>query len=179
MSTEIERKFLLNTLDLSFLKGRRSVPVLQGYLHETGMTSRVRVMGRRAFLTLKGKAKGCSRPEYEYPIPLADAKEMLSRHATSELVSKVRHYVTCAGMTWEVDVFKGKHEGLVIAEIELQFEDQVFEKPTWVGDGVTHIKSLSNKSLAYGKNFAEVRQFFIMVASTSNSSRPVSRTASR
>ena len=163
MAIEIERKFLLKTDSLKFLEGCQSVPVIQGYLHENGMTSRVRIMGRRAFLTLKGKAKGCSRPEFEYSIPLADAKELLSTHVQSELVTKVRYYVPHDGQTWEVDVFKGKYEGLVVAEIELNSEDQIFTKPSWVGEEVTDMKSLSNKSLAFSKRPLVKELFFTVM----------------
>lgn len=151
MAKEIERKFLLSTADLSFLKAYPGTTIVQGYLHESGMTSRVRIAGDEAFLTLKGKAQGLVRDEYEYPIPRADAEEILMKHAIGKLIYKTRYAIPAGAHTWEVDVFEGDLKGLVIAEIELAGAAEAFQKPRWVGTEVSHDKAYTNKNLAHAK----------------------------
>lgn len=151
MAIEIERKFLLSTQDLGFLSGFTGTPIVQGYLHSEGMTSRVRIAGASAFLTLKGKAKGLQRPEFEYPIPMGDAKELLQAHAVSRLVTKTRYCIPVSRHVWEVDVFSGHLKGLVVAEIELSSKFETFDKPDWVGLEVTKNKAFTNKNLAQAK----------------------------
>lgn len=151
MAKEIERKFLLSTTDLSFLKAFPAIAIVQGYLHESGMTSRVRIAGDQAFLTLKGKADGLVRDEWEYPIPRTDAEEILRKHAIGNLIHKTRYVIPAGVHAWEVDVFEGNLKGLVIAEIELARADDVFDKPCWVGVEVSHNKAYTNKNLAYAK----------------------------
>lgn len=151
MAIEIERKFLLATQDLAFLTDYVGTPIVQGYLHDEGMTSRVRIAGDTAYLTLKGKARGLARPEFEYPIPLADAKELLSNHVVGRLITKTRYRIPAGRHIWEVDVFSGHLKGLVVAEIELTNETEKFRKPRWVGIEVTKNKAFTNKSLAMGK----------------------------
>lgn len=151
MAIEIERKFLLATQDLSFLADYVGTPIVQGYLHSEGMTSRVRIAGAAAYLTLKGKAKGLKRPEFEYPIPMADAKELLQAHAISRLVTKTRYCIPVGHHVWEVDVFSGHLQGLVIAEIELSSEMEEFDRPAWLGLEVTGNKAFTNKNLAQAK----------------------------
>lgn len=148
MAKEIERKYLLATQDLSFLKDYIGVPIVQGYLHESGMTSRVRIAGDQAFLTLKGKAQGLSKDEYEYPIPMADAREMLEKHTVGRLVTKTRYSIPAGPHIWEVDVFSGHLSGLIVAEIELTAESELFDAPQWVGQEVSHNKAFKNKKLA-------------------------------
>lgn len=151
MAKEIERKFLLSTTDLRFLKAYPSIAIVQGYLHESGMTSRVRIAGDNAFLTLKGKAQGISRDEYELPMPLQMAQELLAKQAIGRLVYKTRYAIPAGPHTWEVDVFERELAGLVVAEIELRHESDVFEKPSWVGLEVSHNKAYTNKNLAQAK----------------------------
>lgn len=136
MGVEIERKFLVvgdawRTLGESTL-------LRQGYLSVDAIrTVRVRIDGERAFLTIKGKSVGASRGEWEYPIPVLDAAELLDTLCQQPLVEKVRHRIASGAHTWEVDEFLGANAGLVVAEIELGSEDETFEKPDWIGREVT------------------------------------------
>src|SRR5690606_32751220 len=134
--------------DLARLQPERSVRMRQGYLSRApGRTVRVRIEDDRAFLTIKGRASGLARPEFEYEIPLADASALLEM-ADGPLVEKVRHYVPFGGLVWEVDEFFGDNEGLVVAEVELSCEDQAFEKPDFVGAEVTSDPRYLNSRLA-------------------------------
>lgn len=148
MATEIERKFLVAKENLARIQPERSVRMRQGYLSRApGRTVRVRIEDDRAFLTIKGRASGLARPEFEYEIPLADASALLEM-ADGPLVEKVRHYVPFGGLVWEVDEFFGDNEGLVVAEVELSREDQAFEKPDFVGAEVTSDPRYLNSRLA-------------------------------
>ena len=146
MGVEIERKFLL--------AGERwrtlGTPVLlrQGYLSsDPGRVVRVRVDGQHAYLTIKGRSEGATRGEWEYPIPLDEANELLERLCEKPLIEKTRRQVSFRGNTWEVDEFLGANQGLVVAEIELTSEDQQFDKPDWIGEEVTHDPRYYNSSL--------------------------------
>lgn len=138
MGTEIERKFLVRSdrWRSSADAGRR---FRQGYLPNDGASCavRVRTAGDKAWLTVKGYGDGVSRPEFEYPIPLGDAEQMLDTLCRRPLIEKTRHLVRHAGRTWEVDVFEGQNAGLVVAEIELTRADEPFELPPWAGRDVT------------------------------------------
>jgi len=145
MGIEIERKFLVKGDAWRTPGGTRYV---QGYLRrEKGRTIRVRIGGGRAFLTIKGPSTGASRPEFEYPIPVADAEQLMA-FCEGARVEKIRHEVPFAGLTWEVDEFLGENQGLVVAEVELEREDQPIEKPPWVGEEVTGDPRYYNASLA-------------------------------
>ncbi len=136
MGTEIERKFL--TRDASWKTPGGGVLCRQGYLcADPGRTVRVRVMGGKGFLTIKGESAGASRAEFEYEIPAADAETMLDSLAKGSLIEKRRYIIPYGGMVWEVDEFLGANAGLVVAELELEREDQPFTKPAWVGEEVT------------------------------------------
>lgn len=146
MGVEIERKFLL--------AGERwrtlGTPVLlrQGYLSsDPGRVVRVRVDGQHAYLTIKGRSEGATRGEWEYPIPLDEANELLERLCEKPLIEKTRREISFRGNTWEVDEFLGANQGLVVAEIELTSEDQQFDKPDWIGEEVTHDPRYYNSSL--------------------------------
>lgn len=146
MGIEIERKFLMAG------DGWRALgePVLlrQGYLSsDPERVVRVRIEGGLAMLTIKGRSVGASRGEWEYPIPLADAAELLERLCQQPLVEKYRRRIAFGGMTWEVDEFLGANAGLVVAEIELDAEDQAFGKPDWIGAEVTDDPRYYNSSL--------------------------------
>jgi len=144
MAVEIERKFLVAG-DFPFEK---SVPMLQGYLSRgKERTVRVRTEGGRAVITIKGATAGISRVEFEYEIPMSDALEMM-KLATGSLVKKRRHYHQVGNHTWEIDVFEGENSGLVVAEIELQYEHEEFEKPDWVGAEVTRKLKYANSALS-------------------------------
>ena len=137
MGKEIERKYLV--LGNGWGPGDdRGVRQRQGYLavNERG-TVRVRVEGGRAVLTLKGAQRGLTRAEYEYEIPLEEGEAILAE-LCGFVVEKTRHRRDFAGRTWEVDVFHGENEGLVVAEVELESEDDAVEAPTWVGAEVSH-----------------------------------------
>jgi Uncharacterized protein conserved in bacteria len=130
MGLEIERKFLVDTRKLK--PENQGIPMVQAYLGlAPNPTVRVRIKGEKAFLTIKGRSETISRPEFEYEIPVEDARELMTL-AVSCPVEKTRYEILHKGFMWEVDVFEGKNEGLVVAEIELSSENQPFEKPDWL-----------------------------------------------
>ncbi|MFA6070934.1 MAG: CYTH domain-containing protein [Janthinobacterium sp.] len=136
MGVEIERKFLLQGNAWRGLG--QAVLLRQGYLSSARERAvRVRIEGEQAMLTIKGANVGATRGEWEYPIPLADAAELLDGLCEQPLIEKVRHRIEHAGMLWEVDEFLGANAGLIVAEIELASEDQPFEKPEWIGAEVS------------------------------------------
>jgi adenylate cyclase len=148
MAQEIERKFLVTTMGWKPL-ATSSKLLRQGYLSSNAKAT-VRVRTRdddEAVMTIKGATKGISRAEYEYDVPVADAREMLAM-AAPHVVEKRRYLVPFGGLTWEVDVFEGRHAGLVIAEVELETEDQAVALPDWVGAEVTHDDRYYNASLS-------------------------------
>lgn len=149
MGKEIERKFLVR--DSSFIgMAIESVRLVQGYLsREPRSTVRVRVAGSRAFITVKGLNDGAVRDEWEYPIPVGDALDMLSRCCDScALIDKTRYIVPYDGLRWEVDVFAGRLSGLVVAEVELDSPDRPVRVPSFVGREVTGDPRYYNSSLA-------------------------------
>lgn len=136
MSLEIERKFLLK--DPSWrAQVERSEYLAQGYLGGTRCSVRIRVAGETAWLNVKGRTLGASRLEFEYPIPRADADLMLRELADGPMVSKLRHYVSIGEHIFEIDEFDGANAGLVVAEVELEREDQSYPQPEWLGTEVT------------------------------------------
>ena len=148
MSIEIERKFLITGNFMPFVQ--KTEKIAQGYLCASyERTVRVRIKGDSAFITIKGPSNenGFSRAEYEYSIPLVDAEELLKLCET--FIEKERHYIPVGKHQFEVDVFHGLHEGLVIAELELQSEEEVFERPDWLGEEVTGDKRYYNAYLAF------------------------------
>ena len=146
MALEIERKFLVDAE-----KWQPNVPgtlLCQGYLGiDPNPTVRVRIAGDKAFLTIKGRTESISRPEFEYEIPVADAQEML-KLAISNPVEKTRYKVMFEESLWEVDVFSGKNEGLIMAEIELESENQDFARPDWLLDEVSGDRRYYNSYLS-------------------------------
>ena len=146
MGVEIERKFLLTN---EGWRGQGHPTLMrQGYLvADPVRTVRVRIEGERAVITIKGKSTGASRGEWEYEIPVPDATELLDGLCEQPQVEKIRHRIEHAGHTWEVDEFLGLNAGLVVAEIELDAEDEAFEKPDWIGAEVTGDKRYYNSSL--------------------------------
>ena len=148
MATEVERKFLVAGNEWKHHIAR-SVGIRQAYLSVTAaLTIRVRIIDdAEAFLTLKSAAPDVSRAEFEYSIPLEDARELVDLRK-GRMVEKRRHIVLCGGAKWEVDVFAGDHEGLVIAEIELSQPDALFERPQWLGEEVTGDARYYNANLA-------------------------------
>lgn len=146
MAVETERKFLV--FSKAPVKGLTGQKLTQGYLHEKGMTTRVRVIDdTQALITLKGSRNGLGRPEYEYPIPLEDARELLSM-CEGRILTKTRYEVLVGSHVWHFDVYGGRLKGLLTAEVELQDENEAFEVPRWAGPEVTYDKSYTNKRLA-------------------------------
>lgn len=148
MPIEIERKFLVTHENWRSQAdtGRR---MRQGYLNTEGEASvRVRAYAEHADLNIKAAVVGCARSEYEYPIPLDEAEEILDGLCGTRVVAKTRYRVPCGKHTWEVDVFEGRHAGLVVAEIELEDPDEAFERPDWAGQEVTSEKRYYNHYLA-------------------------------
>jgi len=143
---EIERKYLV-TGD-AWNDGSPGERMLQGYLSlDPDRSVRVRLAGEKAWITIKGRAHGINRAEYEYPVPPDDARGLLEMCLPS-VIDKTRHRIHFAGHLWEVDVFHGANEGLVLAEVELGDENTNPPLPPWVGDEVSHDSRYFNASLA-------------------------------
>lgn len=144
MGHEIERKYVVDPA--RWTPQGPGTPYRQGYLSShPERVVRVRIAGDRAFLTIKGKTAGITRVEHEYPIPVADATELLALCETP-LVEKTRHAEQHGGMTWEIDVFHGANAGLVMAEVELESETQRVEVPPWA------IREVSDDPRYYNSN---------------------------
>jgi adenylate cyclase len=144
MATEIERKFLVSGMEWRQGPG---VAYCQGYLNrDPERTVRVRIAGDQAFFTIKGIAKGISRAEFEYEIPVSDAEQLLQL-CDGHLIQKRRYVVSYGGHRWEIDEFHGDNEGLIIAEIELEREDQPFARPDWLGQEVSEDPRYFNANL--------------------------------
>ena len=154
MGIEIERKFLLAG-DGWRAAAHKVVPMAQGYLNDLAMVDsgamhasvRVRIEGEAAFLNIKSREAGPQRQEFDYPIPVADARALLAL-CVGGLVEKRRHQVGHAGHLWEIDEFLGENAGLVVAEIELDAVDAAFERPAWTGAEATHARRYYNLALA-------------------------------
>ena len=147
MATEIERKFLV-TGDFS-RQVTSAQRIVQGYIcSQPGRTVRVRIRGEEGFLTIKGASdeKGLSRYEFEQKIPLADAEELL-KLCEPGAIDKMRNLVPAGKHTWEIDVFHGENEGLILAEIELASEDEPFERPDWIRQEVSGDRRYYNSML--------------------------------
>ncbi|MHB8909146.1 MAG: CYTH domain-containing protein [Syntrophales bacterium] len=146
MAKEIERKFLVKgDAWRSLAKG---TSYRQGYLNSTKeRTVRIRTIGDKAFLTIKGLTVGATRAEYEYEIPLADCSAMLDTLAEKPIIDKKRYKIPFSGLTWEIDEFFGDNAGLIVAEVELESEGQSFKKPEWVGEEVTGDPRYFNSNL--------------------------------
>lgn len=136
MGVEIERKFLVvgETWRDHASAGRK---IRQGYLARDGNTVRVRRTEDRAVLTVKGPRSGFSRREHEYEIPLAEADQLLAHLCLKPLIDKTRFEVVVADHVWEIDVYEGVHHGLVLAEVELDAEEEHFVRPVWLGSEVS------------------------------------------
>jgi adenylate cyclase len=146
MGIEIERKFLIKNDSWKASAGEGQV-CRQGYLLSgEDKTVRVRIMGSGAFLTIKGPPEGITRHEYEYAIPVNDAEALLG--LCDQIIEKKRYFIDHAGMRWEVDVFTGANEGLVMAEIELDSVDHQIELPGWAGEEVSDDSRYYNACLA-------------------------------
>ncbi|HAD15155.1 MAG TPA: adenylate cyclase [Saprospirales bacterium] len=148
MGKEIERKFLVNHQRWAEADKTEGCLFRQGYLStDPHKTIRVRVEGDAATLTIKGLTTGASRSEFEYAIPVNDAVELLEQFAETEL-SKIRFDLEYASKHWEVDVFLGDNQGLIVAEIELESETETFELPDWIDCEVTDDPRYYNANLS-------------------------------
>lgn len=146
MGVEIERKFLVS--GDGWLQLGEPVLLRQGYLSShPERVVRVRIEGVRAVMTIKSKATGISRGEWEYDLPMADAVEFLDRLCEQPIIEKYRRRIPFGGFVWEVDEFLGVNAGLVVAEIELPSEDTVFDKPEWIGADVSGDARYLNSNL--------------------------------
>jgi adenylate cyclase len=145
---EIERKFLVDKEKWSLLAKPEGISYIQGYLSiDDDKVVRVRVAGDKGFLTIKGKSETVSHPEYEYPIPADDARVLIQLYTTTR-IEKVRTQIPEGNHVWEVDEFHGDNEGLLMAEIELESVDDIFDRPDWVGKEVTGDKRYYNAWLS-------------------------------
>jgi adenylate cyclase len=154
VALEIERKFLVRNDGWRAL-AHRTIPMAQGYLNNRAATAhgaqktsvRVRLEGGEARLNLKSREPGHTRQEFDYPIPVDDARALLAL-CVEGLIDKRRHLVEHAGHLWEIDEFLGDNAGLVVAEIELDSGDERFERPSWLGIEVTDASRYYNFALA-------------------------------
>lgn len=148
MPTETEHKYLVTNNAWREIQPLKTVQIRQGYLSiEPGKTIRVRTAGNKGYITIKGKAISATRPEYEYEIPVKDANELLTIFC-KDPVEKTRYYIEFKNKTWEVDVYEGLNKGLMVAEIELTHETEIYDRPEWLGPDVTHDHRYSNASLS-------------------------------
>lgn len=146
---EIERKFLVKNLDFIDLATTKN-RIVQGYLNSTPeRTVRVRIKGNKGFLTIKGigNESGTTRMEWEKEIDVQDAEQLLTL-CEKGAIDKIRHEIPVGNHIYEVDIFYGENEGLIMAEIELQTENEVFEKPFWLGEEITSDKRYYNAYLS-------------------------------
>lgn len=148
MGVEIERKFLLK--GDAWRNLGKPVQYRQGYLNSAQeRTVRVRILNNSGFLTIKGITRGAVRVEYEYEIPKEDGDAMLDDLAEKPLIEKDRYQVDYKGLTWEIDEFFGENKGLIVAEVELESEDQKLELPEWIGKEVTTDPRYFNSNLIH------------------------------
>ncbi|QOC22620.1 CYTH domain-containing protein [Wenzhouxiangella sp. AB-CW3] len=144
--TEIERKFLV--AGPGWKQPGKGERVRQAYLStDKQRVVRVRVIEDDAWLTIKGQSEGITRLEFEYPIPLADAEVMLDTLCYQPFIDKTRYRIEHGNHVWEVDEFNGDNHGLVVAEIELEAEDEAFERPEWLGEEVSDDPRYFNSNL--------------------------------
>lgn len=151
MALEIERKFLVNSDDWrrdATGALREGVRFRQGYIPSEAAAVRVRMEGSQGVLTIKARSQGLARLEFEYPIPAADAQEMLDNVCSQPQIDKIRYCIPVGAHIWEVDEFLGDNAGLIVAEIELADENEAFERPSWLGAEVTHDSRYLNIHLA-------------------------------
>jgi adenylate cyclase len=154
MGIEIERKFLVSG-DGWRAAAHAVIPMAQGYINDTASIDsgaqkasvRVRIQGEQGFLNLKSREIGHTRQEFDYPIPVEDARALLAL-CVGGLIDKRRHLVQHGGLLWEVDEFLGDNAGLVVAEVELEHADQTLDLPDWVGGEVTDQVRYYNLALA-------------------------------
>ena len=146
MPLEIERKFLV--ISNNYKKNAKSVDISQAYLSvDKNMAIRIRVEGIQASINIKSKKSERVSHEFEYVIPLDEAQSLI-RMSPYPIIEKIRHVVEYEGKMWEVDEFHADNEGLTVAEIELDEENELFKKPSWLGEEVTTDYRYLNSNLA-------------------------------
>lgn len=146
MAKEIERKFLVRGDTWRNLAEGQYY--CQGYVPTQGkQTVRIRIIGEQGYLTLKGPVVGISRSEFEYQIPVADARAILAELCQTPLIEKYRYQITLDNLVWEVDEFLGENRGLIVAEVELTHAEQTVELPNWIGTEVTGDPKYYNSNL--------------------------------
>jgi adenylate cyclase len=146
MVKEIERKFLVK--GDAWRAIAKGTIYRQGYLNSAKeRTVRIRLADAKAFITIKGPTVGATRSEYEYEIPFDEGNAMLETLAEKPLIEKTRYRIPVGNLTWEIDEFLGENAGLIVAEVELKSEDQILDKPVWVGDEVTNDPRYFNANL--------------------------------
>lgn len=147
MAKEIEKKFLV--VSDEWREGAVGTHYRQGYLNSVKeRTVRIRTINDKAFLTIKGLTVGCTRLEFEYPIPSEDCNKLLDELAEKPIIEKTRYKIPAGdGLTWEIDEFHGVNEGLIVAEIELPTEETPFTKPSWLGEEVSSDPRYFNSNL--------------------------------
>ena len=146
MGQEIERKFLVRNEKYKEISSRKLIK--QGFLNLGPLSVvRVRIIDTSAWITIKGESEGIVRAEFEYEIPLADAKYMLINLCHQPIIEKVRYQLKYRDHIWEIDEFTGENEGLVIAEVELKSQNEKLELPEWVGPEVTKDNRYYNNNL--------------------------------
>ena len=147
MAKEVERKFTVKS-DQWKVAASHHCRYTQGYLAGNERSSvRIRIAGDKANINIKSATLGIERLEYEYDVKLDDAREMLDLLCEKPIIDKTRYFVPFGGKTWEVDLFHGDNDGLVVAEIELEHSDETFELPEWADQDVSHDPRYYNVSL--------------------------------
>ena len=156
MGIEIERKYLVKKAKWQAYKEDISASgskYSQGYISTVDATTvRLRTIDKQGYLTIKGKTVGHARPEFEYPVPLADAESMLQTLCTKPLIEKVRFKINYGHLIWEVDEFCGDNAGLIIAEVELSSEDQQIELPNWIDKEINDRRYFNSSLVKYPYN---------------------------
>jgi CYTH domain-containing protein len=145
---EIERKYLVKKEVWQLFDKPAGEKIIQGYLStDINKTIRVRLKGSSGFMTIKGKTDNISREEIEFPVPAGQVMEIIEKFSEG-VIDKIRYTLSCEGKIWEVDEFMDDNEGLLLAEIELQSEDESFDLPEWVGPEVSHDIRYFNSNLS-------------------------------
>lgn len=146
MAKEIERKFLV--IGDKWRELAKGTHYRQGYLNSIKeRTVRIRTINDKAYLTVKGPTVGVTRMEFEYEIPYNDCIEMLDNLAEKPIIEKTRYKIKADNLVWEIDEFFGVNDGLIVAEVELQSEEQKFEKPEWIGEEISGDPRYFNSNL--------------------------------
>jgi adenylate cyclase len=146
MGIEIERKFLVDTNLLPTLTA--GVHIKQGYIQTADKTVvRVRIKDQEAYLTIKGENQGIKRLEFEYPIPIENAHQMIDNLCSKNVIDKIRYEVRIENHVWEIDIFHGENDGLIIAEVELNDENEDLFIPDWILKEVSHDAKYYNSNL--------------------------------